>query len=106
MFKSAPRRKLLRLEQSFHLDGNTKTFHPPEYEPLLDQHLKPFFYNHDRIRILQKNKLINRKFRVIDDSINKKFLNDELMARPSLGMTKDKGFRTVTTISAHISPTK
>ena len=56
------RKKLRRLEQSFTLDGNKMTFFPPEYEPLFDMHLKPFFLNLDRLRILKRNKLINRRY--------------------------------------------
>ena len=78
-----PRLKTRPLEQSFTLDGNSLTFKAPKYEPLLDQHLKPFFFNVDRLKLLKRNKLINRKFEVIDQRINKKYRNEELMIRPS-----------------------
>ena len=67
-------RKRNHHRQSFSLDGNSRTFQAPVYEPLLDPHLKPFFFNYDRLRILKKNKLINRRYQVVDEKINKKYL--------------------------------
>ena len=56
------RKRVRHMEKSFVMDGNSKTFVPPAYEPLLDRHLQLFFVNENRLQILRQNKLINRRY--------------------------------------------
>lgn len=60
------KKRLKQAEESFVIDGNTKTFEPPVYNPLLDKHLQLFFAKSDRVDLLKHNKLINRRYEVVE----------------------------------------
>lgn len=65
---SLKHRRTRRRESSFVIDGNRKDFEPPVYQPLLDKHLQMFFLRENRLNILRHNRLINRRYEVIDRS--------------------------------------
>ena len=59
---------------SFKRDFVTELKPSVSYEPLMDKHLDFYFSRKKNRRILQANKIINRRNYIVDKSINKKLI--------------------------------
>jgi hypothetical protein len=58
----------------FILDGNSKTFALPTYEPLLDKNLITYHEENRVFDKLKNMKILNRKYEIVDKELRKKIL--------------------------------